>query len=59
MSTIISTAFGEELVCFRERRNLSSENAIVVQKALGDIECKKKKKKKVGRGYCGSHTRIP
>ena len=37
---------GEELVCFRERRNRSSENAIVVQKALGESECKKKKKKK-------------
>ena len=37
---------GEELVCFRERRNRFSENTIVVQKALGDSECNKKKKKK-------------
>ena len=37
---------GEEVVCFRDRRNRFSENAIVVQKALGDSECNKKKKKK-------------
>ena len=35
-----------ELVCFRERRNRFIENAIVVQKALGDSQCNKKKKKK-------------
>ena len=37
---------GEELVCFRERSYRFSENAIAVQKALGDSQCNKKKKKK-------------
>ena len=37
---------GEELVCFRERRNRFRDNAIAVQKALGDSECNENKKKK-------------
>ena len=41
------------MVCFRERRNRYSENAIVVQKALGDRECKKKKKKKAEEDIVG------
>ena len=47
---------GEELVCYRERRNRFSENAIVIPKALGDSEFKKKKKKKAEEVIVG---RIP
>ena len=40
---------GEEITCFRERRNRFSDNAIVVKKVIDNEDkdpCKKKKKKK-------------
>ena len=47
MSTIIGTKSEKNCHALGERRNRFSENVIVVQKALGDSECNKKKKRKV------------
>ena len=41
------------MLCFRERRNRFSENAIVVQKVLNDTECNNKKKKKAEEVIAG------